>query len=135
VSASGTLLLFVGGDPSLAEGLRHFPRAIPLLAGFLIPPSLLLEGSSSRRPSARDATLLIPADQVMAVERLGDAVKGSPRTVRVVDVNRPGNDRYLVEGLVGPQDVLPILVRPDGARLEGAESFSPAALRKFVSVG
>ena len=50
-----------------------------------------------------------------------------------MDVNRPGEHLDLVHRVVGPNDVLPILLRPDGARLEGTENFVPDVLSRFLS--
>lgn len=129
----GSLLLFVAGDPDLAERLTRFPRQLNRMAAFMIPPGLLIGRGPRTPPPDPAAPWLIPADQMMCVDRLAEAVQGTGRTVKVVDVNRPGDDRPFVERWVGPQDVLPILIRPDGARMEGAESFSPGALRKFLA--
>lgn len=53
-------------------------------------------------------------------------------TVKVVDVDRPGADLPLVERWVTPDADLPLLVRPDGARLEGAASFVPSKVAAFL---
>ena len=129
------LLLFVGGDPQLAESLGAFPRAFPRLLGFIVPPTLLIGSARGDPPRASEAPWLIPADQLMASERLSEAIRGTPRTVKVIDANQPGDDRALVERYLTPADVLPVLVRPDGARLEGAEAFSPSNLRAFLRGG
>jgi len=128
----GGLLLFVAGDPDLAGRLALFPRSFSRMAAFLVPPGLLIARGTSATPPDPTAPWLIPADQMMCVDRLAQAVQGTGQTIKVVDVNRPADDRPLVEQWVGPEDILPILVRPDGARMEGAESFSPAALREFL---
>jgi len=52
--------------------------------------------------------------------------------VSIVDVNQPAGFQALVARWVGPNDVLPILVRPDGARLEGIEEFGPRRVRRFI---
>lgn len=126
-----SLLLFVAGDPDLAHSLGRFPRVTSRLLGFFIPPSLVSPGTEGA-PLETDGMWLVPADQLMCAERLAETVKGSPYTVRMVDVNRPGDDRPLVERYVTAQDVLPIVVRPDGSRLVGLESFTPGSLRRFL---
>ena len=75
----------------------------------------------------------LPADQVMVAERLVKLADRAHRTVRLVDVNRPGPDRGLVERYVEASDVLPIALRSDGARLVGTEAFSESAIRRFLS--
>jgi len=129
------LLLFVAGDPDLAGRLARFPGRAPRLGMFLIPPGLLLGSGPSVPPPDPTAPWLIPVDQMLCVDRLSEAVQGTGRTVKVVDVNRPGDDRALVERWVGPEDVLPILVRQDGARIEGSEAFSRSRLREFLRPG
>ena len=129
----GRLLLFVGGDPDLAGTLSRFPKAHPVAASFFVPGTLFLGASRRGEPRPPEAPWLIPPSQMLCVERLAKAVERSGATVKVVDVNRPGDDRALVERYVNAEDVLPIVVRPDGARLEGEEAFTPAALRKFVT--
>lgn len=132
----GSLLLFVAGDPSLANELVRFPKGLPLLAAFLLPASILLGPAPPQQLAAGEEVWLIPADQVMCLERVGAALQGRHRTVKVVDVNHPSDDdRRLVVQYVGAEDILPILVRPDGARLEGVEAFAPSALRRFVGSG
>lgn len=53
-------------------------------------------------------------------------------SIQVIDVDHSGPDVDLVQRFVAPDDDLPILVRPDGARLTGAESFVPVSLREFL---
>lgn len=53
--------------------------------------------------------------------------------VTVVDVNRPGEAADLVRTYLQPDDVYPVLVRADGARLVGSDAFVPAAVERFVS--
>jgi len=131
----GSLLVFVGGDPSLFDRLPALPGGFARMASFVLPPTLLL---GPARPSVKpgpDAPWPIPADQLMALQHLAEVTRRTGTGVRVIDVNRPGEDRSLVERYVGPEDVLPVLVRPDGARLQGFEAFNPAGLRRFVGPG
>jgi hypothetical protein len=53
-------------------------------------------------------------------------------SVKIVDVERPGADRGLVESCVSPDDPLPILLRADGQRIEGDEAFQPHAIERFL---
>jgi hypothetical protein len=137
-STTGSLLFFVGGDPSVQDELDRFPPSFRrTLVTFLLPPGMLFPGTPRSTRSDPEAPWTIPADQLMCAERLTAAVHktGRPLTVKVIDVNRPGDDRELVQRYVGPGDVLPVLVRPDGLRVEGAEAFTPAVLRRFLSTG
>jgi hypothetical protein len=69
----------------------------------------------------------------MCALQLSKAAKRLGRTVKIVDVNQPGDDRTLVLRFVGPDDVLPIAVRSDGTRLEGVESFGSGSLQDFLA--
>jgi hypothetical protein len=60
-------------------------------------------------------------------------VERQHRSLLVVDVNAPGDHRDLVERWVGAEDVLPLLVRPDGRRLGGEENFVPGRVRRFIA--
>jgi hypothetical protein len=132
LASDPSLLLFVGGDPRLADSLGAFPRSFPRILGFVVPPTLLMGSGRGAPPRAAEAPWLIPSDQLMASERLSEALRGSHRTVKVVDVNQPGEDRALVERYLTSSDVLPVLVRADGARLEGANAFTRSNLRAFL---
>jgi hypothetical protein len=74
----------------------------------------------------------LPPDQVRCVRELLKIAGQEGRTVTVVDVNEPTANKDLIAGWVGPTDVFPLLVRPDGARLAGDENFRPQKLRRFV---
>jgi hypothetical protein len=71
-------------------------------------------------PAARSARMVVEIAQ-----RHGLSVK-------VVDVDSPGEDRSLVERYVSADDDLPILIRPDGARLSGDDAFVPKTVERFV---
>ena len=61
-----------------------------------------------------------------------DIAKKHNLSVKVIDVNNPGADDGLVRRHVGSDGVLPLLVRPDGARLERGASFVPEIIDKFL---
>jgi hypothetical protein len=52
--------------------------------------------------------------------------------VKVVDVDAPGDDEPLVQRYISDDDLLPVLIRPDGQRLSGDESFVPATVERFL---
>lgn len=52
--------------------------------------------------------------------------------VKVVDVDAPGVDQRLLERYVGEDPDLPILLRADGARIEGDEAFVPEVVERFL---
>jgi len=137
----GTVLLFVGGDPSVAGQLVNFPHPQGGWVRFLLPTALFPARTQSAPPPPETAggtglPWLVPAGQLRCLELLGAAAERAGRQVRVIDVNLPSEEeRALVTEWVGPaDDVLPVLVRSDGARLVGQESFTPASLRRFLSV-
>jgi hypothetical protein len=55
------------------------------------------------------------------------------KALKVVDVNRPSGDQGLVQRWVTRETLLPLLVSPNGRRLEGIESFVPSRLKDFLS--
>jgi len=52
--------------------------------------------------------------------------------VRVVDVEHPGAEAELVQRSLPVAGPLPVLLRPDGARLAGSESFVPRTVAAFL---
>lgn len=122
------VLLFVAGAPDPGE-LR------PPIAGawgrMLMPASMVLSAGpppSTPPPGAWH----LPREMEMAVEVVMKEADRRQIPVRVVDVNRPGEDRPLVERYITPDDLLPLLVRSDNTRLEGFEQFTPAEIRQFL---
>ncbi len=130
--ADSPLLLFVGGDPALGRRLASFPRRFYGLGRLIFPVGLLPGPKVGEATDPGDAAAPVPPDQLMCLERVVDALAGTTRAVRIVDVNGPGEDRSLVERYVSAADVLPILVRPDGTRIEGAEAFTRRRLLDFL---
>ncbi len=126
----GSVVVFLGSDPGLADRLAGRPAPVGWMSRTFLPGNLVLARGSTGGPSAEGA---FPADQLMCAQRLIDLAKRSHRTVRIVDVNRPGDDRPLVERFVGPDDVLPVAVRADGQRLVGAEGFGKPRLLDFLA--
>lgn len=131
--APGSVVFFVGGDPNLREQLESYPVPIGGVVRAFFPVSWVFSRAPPQTAEEPDPPWLVPVDQLRCIELLERAVRKTGQQVRVVDVNRPGEDRELVRRWVGTDDVLPVLVRSDGARLVGEEAFSPAALRRFLS--
>jgi hypothetical protein len=52
--------------------------------------------------------------------------------VSIVDVRRAGSQALLRQYQIDPDSDLPILVRPDSARLTGEEAFVPNAVERFL---
>lgn len=129
----GTVVLFLASDPADPDRqAAHTPTATWLERTF-VPPRIAFT-RSTRAPSLREGEPgPFPAEQVMCAQRVVDQARKGRRTVRMVDVNEPGDARDLVQRFVTPADVLPVLVRADGARLVGAESFTPPSIRRFLA--
>jgi hypothetical protein len=129
--APGTVVLFLAGDPALAERQAN-PAVVATMWSRFLPANFVMR-KGTPPPRDPDAPGPFPPDQLMCAQRLLDAAKLLGRSVKIVDVNRPGEDRELVRRWVSAADILPILLRSDGNRLEGAEAFHPATLRGFLA--
>jgi hypothetical protein len=90
------------------------------------------DGSEASPPSDTRPWFL-PRSQETCAEMVIEIAMRERRPLLLVDVNRPGEFRDLVVRWVQPTDVMPLLVRPDGARLEGEENFVPGKVRRFVA--
>ena len=129
----GTFVLFLASDPALANRLASQPTPMGPLQRIVTGPVLRARPAAGPSMGASSGSPAWPADQVMCAQRVLDVARKAGRTVRLVDVNRPGDDRPLVERYVGEADLLPLLVRSDGARLEGVEAFAPSIVRAFLA--
>jgi len=134
------LILFVGGEPGPGLPSLHsnqysfFARG----AGGFAPPVLMMglhEPASppgTPRASDPDAWHLSP-ETIDCANLVIDLAERAHTPVTVIDVHRAGTDDELVRRWVNPTDLLPVLVRPDGARLAGPEYFTPGRVRKFIA--
>jgi hypothetical protein len=82
--------------------------------------------------SEADLEWYLPPDQMTSLNLVLDVAGRRGHEVTVVDANRPGNQHALVDQYVRPNDVFPLLIRWDGARLDGTENFTPARVRRFL---
>ena len=144
---STDLILFVAGEPESTPSLHNSNvGSLSHLAGFMLgrlamPPSSSgsAPGASSPTPSSPGASPLeeapwhLPPQQVTCENLVVEVARQRQKTVLVIDVNRPEGQQALIEQWLRPNDVIPLLVRTDGARLDGAENFTPARVRKFVA--
>jgi hypothetical protein len=76
--------------------------------------------------------LQIPYDQAQCVRLVVDIAAQKNDVVQVVDVSGAGVSASDVERAIGTGGSYPILVRPDGAWLEGPEYFTPSRVRRFL---
>ncbi len=127
-------LLFVAGEPDRGDEAPRSPPSRSILAGLVVPPILIAREDDARRAAraSKGASWRLPGEQSRCVRLALELARDLGRSVRIVDVNTPEAPRELVERFVGSQAILPILVAPDGRRLEGTESFVPGTLRRFL---
>ncbi|HEY1198813.1 MAG TPA: hypothetical protein VGG32_08845 [Thermoplasmata archaeon] len=93
-----------------------------------IPPAM----GEAQPPLTDSRPWHLPPQQVQCAEMVLKIARREQRRVTVVDVNRASVHQDAVDRWVGPNDVLPLLVRPDGSRLEGIEEFAPQKIRRFI---
>jgi len=136
------LLLLVAGEPDNGQPpLKDVQRPlVRLFFGIGLPAwqrkraeARASEGRRDPAPGAEgEPRMRLPPDQAGCVREVVSIARQEGATVSIVDVNQPAGFQALVARWVGPNDVLPILVRPDGARLEGIEEFGPRRVRRFI---
>ena len=141
-AGAGDLLLFVAGEPdSGVPSVRNASGSFAMrVGGALMPPGLFMKPAPGPSPApdhaklapTQERSLHLPPQQIYCVNTVLEAARREGRKVTVVDVDQPAGRQDLVDRWVGPDDVLPLLVRPDGARLEGDENFSPRKVRRFI---
>lgn len=142
--ATPDLLMFVAGEPdSGVPHLRNTSLSIPArLLGTLLPYQLFFasQDRAAALNSQRDPTAPrpppnweLPPGQIHCVNAVLETAERLSRKVTLIDVDRAGAPQELIDRWVGPNDVFPILVRPDGARLEGEENFDSPIIRRFLS--
>ena len=124
--AASDFLLFLAGEPF---------KDIPDLEGRQLAVGVL-PGLRVERIGGHTSADLQPGQVYGAEGETGRMVLSLAAkcgvTVRVIDVDRPGPEAELVGRWVSAEDPLPLLVRPDGARLEGDEAFQPARVAEFL---
>lgn len=136
------LLLFVAGEPDTGPpSLRDstIPSSVRLI-GSIVPLGLVMKAA---KPTSTDSeqgrfersehpAWHLPPAQIHCVNTVFEIAEEEKRELTVVDVDRPKGRQDLVARWVGPDNVLPLLVRPDGARVEGVENFAPERVRRFI---
>jgi len=150
--SSRTLVMYVASQPGLAENLVG---AIPYSFGARLVSMFFPFGSLSypqkvekaqvaaRSPARSQGETALPAGEEgpdelpsaahQCVLLVLDVAKGFGWSVHVVDVTRqPVAEGEVLESLGGDVE-LPLLLRPDGARLEGDVQFTPHRVREFLS--
>jgi len=140
IAAPADLLLFVSGEPGPEENLsRDVMSSIGArIAGTVISSAALRRGGGAAPPTRSPADSAdvwhVPRAEVSTVNLVIELARKAGREVTLVNVNGRG-DQSLSQRWVSVQDVLPVLVRPDGERLVGLEQFGPGSLQRFLQAG
>jgi hypothetical protein len=106
-------------------GLAYAKKADPTTATG--PPA----GSRPRPQGASDSGLSLVTRQCLAM--VLDYAKRFGWSVHIIDVTQQSVPESEIVASLGPDVTLPVLVRPDGARLQGDEEFTPGRIRRFLS--
>jgi hypothetical protein len=122
-------VMFIAGEPfrDAVPGARH-PMVTGLIVRGTVGPS---EGIGGHAPADADPGQVY-GPQAREARLVLDIAQKCNVTVKVVDVDDSGADASLVERYVSANDALPCLIRPDGARLTGSESFVPPRVAAFL---
>jgi hypothetical protein len=134
-------LMFVAGEPG--TGIDPFQdietSMVRRMTGSVVGGWLSRLGGTSAPAMGGNASSLqnapswsIPIPQAQCVRLVLDIAQSVRKTVSFVDVNRPAGFDGLVQQWVGSDHPLPLLARPDGARLQGLGEFVPRAVRRFL---
>lgn len=124
--------MFVAGTPDPGD---ERPRTMTfwgrMFAG--VAPGTLFAPSGLPEGEAVPGAWHLPGEMAMSVDIVRQETDRLHLPLRVIDVNRPGEDEPLLARYVGPEDVLPLVVRSDSGRLEGLDAITPANVRRFLS--
>ncbi len=133
---SGTLVMYVTSEPGLPGALiGDVPFAFGArLASLFVPFAGLAQ---AKEVNAAQAQALGNSDELPSSARqciilVLDYAKRFGWSVHLVDVTRQSVSESEILGSLGADVHLPLLVRPDSARLEGEEQFTPSSVRKFL---
>jgi hypothetical protein len=75
----------------------------------------------------------LPEDEVEATRTVFRVAHAKGRTVHVVDVGRESSIRRYISEHVHHMTRFPVLMRPDGRRLDGSDNCTPENLAKFLA--
>jgi hypothetical protein len=87
-------------------------------------------GSFGNRP-VRDKE--IPEEEAAAIDRAWVALRAKGKTIHIVDVGKESPLRRVIEEHRHHLHRFPVLVRPDGRRLEGIPNFRNENLERFLA--
>lgn len=142
-ASSADFLLFVAGEPGPAVDRMQdvessvARRMVGSALGAWWSRSVKGSGPSDTvsPPSGNEAAWHLPPQQIQCANLVLDIAERLGKTVVLVDVNRPSGLEDLVHRWVGVNGVVPLLVRRDGARLQGFDEFVPGTVRRFIVGG
>jgi hypothetical protein len=75
----------------------------------------------------------LPEDEVEAIRRVGAAIAAKSKRLHIVDVGTESSLRRYIEEHLHHLKRFPVLVRPDGRRLEGCDEFTDEKLESFLT--
>ncbi|MGC2789678.1 MAG: hypothetical protein WA547_06445 [Thermoplasmata archaeon] len=105
--------------------MPSYPAAAGRLSGYPIDQ----ENFANKPVRAKE----LPEAEEDAIRRAWDQIRAKGKTLHVVDVGKESALRRVIEEHLHHLHQFPVLVRPDGRRLEGIQSFTAEALDKFLS--
>lgn len=141
-SGGADLFLFVAGEPDTGiNSTRDVESSVARRVAGALGGRLWLRSPGGTSQLTDDARVSLaderpwhlPPQQIHCVNMVFEIAQGKGRRVTLVDVNRAAGHQDLVDRWVGPDGVLPLLVRLDGTRLEGIEEFVPRKIRRLIS--
>ncbi len=123
-------VLFAASEPVRGdEGYRVASR-LPRFRAFQFA-SPAGSGSNAAAGSDGGPPYEFPGEVGRCVRLAVELAESASVALHVIDLHQPGDASALVERWVTPETLFPLLVAPDGRRLEGAASFVPSTLRSF----
>ena len=136
------LILFVAGEPdpgipSVRDSTVHLTDR---LIGVYPPLGRRMKPSPGTSIAADDAQPLpsgeppwrLPPEQIHCVNTVFEMANLEGATLTVIDVDRAGERQYLVDRWFAENQLIPLLVRADGSKLDGIENFTPRKVRQFI---
>jgi hypothetical protein len=134
-SGLGGFFLFAGGEPDRGDDGRRILKHFPRMRAFSILPPEQTEKRFAAGLKSEPEPWEFPLEIRGCVELVIEIARQLGKSVTVVDVNRPGAQEGNVARLVHEGDLMPMLVAPSGARLEGLAEFTPGVVKKFLVRG
>ncbi len=132
-----TVVMYVAGEPGLHPNIDS---AVPGFTGRLATVFLPFSGLLMPRGASAAGILAQPGEPLPPIARqcirlVLDLAKRKQWSVQVVDISQEKAAETQILAWLGPDVHLPVLLRPDGARLVGEEQFTPGRIRKFLADG